>query len=146
VLQQQEFPFIQSFEAVIERGYDGGVKRDRVVDDSGWTWQFGQLEASSHVGVTQMGTMQGTEERSVRAEKQLSWNLRRRKVPLMLLWTGSSQRCDSDQEQCCLETHVSSPCVENNVVIQTMCQAERSTMVRCVLWLREGLLGSGGHA
>jgi hypothetical protein len=39
------------------------------------------------VGATETGTMQVTEKRSGIAEKQLSWNLQFRRVPLMLWWS-----------------------------------------------------------
>jgi hypothetical protein len=45
--KQWLFPFIQCFETVGECSYDGGVIRDRVLNDSGGTWQFGRSEASS---------------------------------------------------------------------------------------------------
>jgi hypothetical protein len=42
---------------------------------------------------------------------------------------------------------VSSRCgVESGGLIQSMRQAEPSMAVRCVLWWREGCLGSGEHA
>jgi hypothetical protein len=49
VLQQWSFPFNLFFEAVGECGCNGGVNGDRFIDDSGWTCQFGQLEALSCV-------------------------------------------------------------------------------------------------
>jgi hypothetical protein len=83
---------------VRECSYDGGVNRDRVVNDSGRTWQFGRFEASScgcYGDGDNAGDRRGEmrkrrdaeEERYGSAEKKLSWNLQFRKVPLMLIWS-----------------------------------------------------------
>jgi hypothetical protein len=47
-------PFIQCFEIVVDCSYNGGMNRDRVVDDSGRTWQFVRFEASSSCGLWEL--------------------------------------------------------------------------------------------
>lgn len=69
------------------------MNRDRTVGNSCWAWQLNDSRLRV-VGVTETGIMQGTEERSGRANKLESAMTE----SLRCCCGGGSQRCDSDIE------------------------------------------------